>query len=73
MKFVKHPHTKHNIIEMEHEMTDLKTKLFEMHAEETAHMVDDYIEEDELDEAAVNACMQAFRNQNYCCWVSIYI
>ena len=54
-------------------MTDLKTKLFEMHAEETAHMVDDYIEEDELDEAAVNACMQAFRNQNYCCWVSVYI
>lgn len=50
-----------DIIEMEHEMKDLQTQLFEMHAEETAHIVDDCIEEDESEEAAVNPCMEAFR------------
>ena len=39
-------------------MKDLQTQLFEMHAEETvAHMVDDCIEEDEVGEVAVIACM----------------
>jgi hypothetical protein len=32
-------------------------------------MVDDCIEEDEVGEAAVNACMESIR-QDYCCWVS---
>ena len=51
----------HFIIQVEHKMRDLQTQLFEIHAEETAHMVDDCIEEDESEEAAVNDCMEAFR------------